>query len=303
MAENVYVGLVVSSQTTATLTTATIDNVALTVGTTPFITGVSPSLGAIGTVVAVTGSSFGATQGTSTLSFNDSFGNLVASTGTLVNNFRYTGREFDTETSLYYYRARYYDSTAGRFGSEDPLQFRAGSPNFYAYVENGPINRIDSLGLDWLNNLADFSTGAGSILSFGLTDVINDATGASSVVSKCSLSHKLGGATGIGLSIAIGGAAGAEAAEANAGRDGSEFSHFIPNRMGGPRSVFNGNYVTQELHYLTDNFRHPSGWQNWGPKLPPVAQQVLRIPWVYGGAGAGAAYGGASAAGGSCGCN
>jgi RHS repeat-associated protein len=37
----------------------------------------------------------------------DSFGNIVAATGTLTNSFRCTGREFDTETSLYYYRARY----------------------------------------------------------------------------------------------------------------------------------------------------------------------------------------------------
>jgi RHS repeat-associated protein len=49
----------------------------------------------------------------------DSFGNLVASSGNLVNSFRYTGREFDAETSLYYYRARYYDPTTGRFVKED----------------------------------------------------------------------------------------------------------------------------------------------------------------------------------------
>src|SRR5437870_7665889 len=35
----------------------------------------------------------------------DSFGKLTNSTGSLVNPFRYTGREFDTETGLYYYRA------------------------------------------------------------------------------------------------------------------------------------------------------------------------------------------------------
>jgi uncharacterized protein RhaS with RHS repeats len=45
----------------------------------------------------------------------DSFGKLSASTGTLTNSFQYTGREFDQETGLYYYRARYYDaSTSGR---------------------------------------------------------------------------------------------------------------------------------------------------------------------------------------------
>lgn len=216
---------------------------------------------------------------------------------------QFTGRENDG-TGLHYYRARYYDPTFGRFVSEDPLGFRAG-PNFYAYVGNDPINRIDPFGLDWLNNLADFSAGAGSALTFGLTDVINNATGASSVVNKCSGWHTLGTVTGVALSTAIGGAAGAEAAEAHAGEAGFEFSHWIPNRMGGPRSVFNGNYVSQELHYLTDPFRYPSGWQAFGPKLPAAAQQLLRIPWVYDGAAAGAAYGagGAAMSGRSCGCN
>ena len=45
----------------------------------------------------------------------DSFGKQAASTGSLVNPFQYTGRESDTETGLYYYRARYYDSSTGRF--------------------------------------------------------------------------------------------------------------------------------------------------------------------------------------------
>jgi hypothetical protein len=40
----------------------------------------------------------------------DSFGKLNASTGSLVNPLQYTARESDTETGLYYYRARYYDS-------------------------------------------------------------------------------------------------------------------------------------------------------------------------------------------------
>jgi RHS repeat-associated protein len=76
----------------------------------------------------------------------DSFGNLVASSGSLVNSFRYTGREFDTETGLYYYRARYYDLNIGRFLREDPLRFGAGI-NFYRYVFDNPSNFADPLGL------------------------------------------------------------------------------------------------------------------------------------------------------------
>ncbi len=76
----------------------------------------------------------------------DSFGKLTASTGTVTNPFRYTGREYGTETKLYYYRARYYDSSVGRFISEDPTRF-GGGVNSYAYIRNNPINLIDPLGL------------------------------------------------------------------------------------------------------------------------------------------------------------
>ncbi len=77
----------------------------------------------------------------------DSFGNLTSSTGSFSQPFRYTGREYDSETGLYFYRARYYDPAIGRFLGEDPVRFDAGSPNFYAYVGNGPTNSVDPSGL------------------------------------------------------------------------------------------------------------------------------------------------------------
>ena len=78
----------------------------------------------------------------------ESFGNLTFSEGTPAdsNSFRYTGREFDSETGLYYYRARYYDPEVGRFLSEDPIGFDGGI-NFYSYVGNNPINFFNPFGL------------------------------------------------------------------------------------------------------------------------------------------------------------
>jgi len=76
----------------------------------------------------------------------DSYGNLSASTGTLINSFRYTGREFDSETNTYYYRARYYDQTTGRFLSEDPFQMSGDGPNFYSYTLDNPVNYVDPMG-------------------------------------------------------------------------------------------------------------------------------------------------------------
>jgi RHS repeat-associated protein len=77
----------------------------------------------------------------------DSFGNLTASSGSTVNRFQYTGREFDSETGLYFYRARYHDASTGRFLSEDPMGFEA-SFNFYPYTLNRPTNFRDPDGMD-----------------------------------------------------------------------------------------------------------------------------------------------------------
>ncbi|MBI4640627.1 MAG: RHS repeat-associated core domain-containing protein [Candidatus Tectomicrobia bacterium] len=54
--------------------------------------------------------------------------------GVFPNPYTYTSREYDAESGLYYYRARYYDPRSGRFLSEDPLRFLGGDLNLYAYV-------------------------------------------------------------------------------------------------------------------------------------------------------------------------
>jgi hypothetical protein len=50
------------------------------------------------------------------------------------------------EPSSPYYRARYYDSSVGRFLSEDPSGF-SDSVNFFRYVRNNPIDNADPFGL------------------------------------------------------------------------------------------------------------------------------------------------------------
>ncbi len=76
----------------------------------------------------------------------DSFGN-TNQTGALSQPYGYTGRELDTETGLYYYRARYYDPGVGRFIQKDPIGFRGGI-NVYNYVGANPLNWVDPRGLD-----------------------------------------------------------------------------------------------------------------------------------------------------------
>jgi RHS repeat-associated protein len=76
----------------------------------------------------------------------DSFGKQTGSSGSVANPFQYTGREFDSDTGLYYYRARYYDQGSGRFLSEDPVRSPV-QTNGYKYVRNSSPNRIDSSGM------------------------------------------------------------------------------------------------------------------------------------------------------------
>ena len=78
----------------------------------------------------------------------DSFGNVITETDSTVDSrYLYTGREFDEEIGLYYYRARYYNATTGRFLSEDPIRFSAGDVNLYRYVNNKPTLTTDPTGL------------------------------------------------------------------------------------------------------------------------------------------------------------
>jgi RHS repeat-associated protein len=76
------------------------------------------------------------------------YGNVVESTGSgLANRYSWTGREYDTETGWYYFRARYYDPNVRRFVQEDPIGYRGGY-NLYAYASGDPLNRRDPWGTD-----------------------------------------------------------------------------------------------------------------------------------------------------------
>ena len=80
----------------------------------------------------------------------NTFGNTTAS-GSVSQLFAFTAREYDSETGMYFYRARYYDPKADRFITKDPISFAGGDVNLYNYVWNNPVKWIDPLGLmGWL---------------------------------------------------------------------------------------------------------------------------------------------------------
>ncbi len=61
--------------------------------------------------------------------------------------YRYTGKERDEETGLYYHGARYYTPWLGRWISCDPASIRDG-PNVYIFVHNKPTLEVDPTGTD-----------------------------------------------------------------------------------------------------------------------------------------------------------
>jgi RHS repeat-associated protein len=65
---------------------------------------------------------------------------------TNIGRFGYTGQAWLPELGLYYYKARIYAPTLGRFMQTDPLRYGDGI-NWYDYVGGDPVNFVDPSGL------------------------------------------------------------------------------------------------------------------------------------------------------------
>ncbi|OHB56974.1 MAG: hypothetical protein A2173_09250 [Planctomycetes bacterium RBG_13_44_8b] len=95
----------------------------------------------------------------------------------MANTYLFTGREYDSETGNYYYRARYYKPSIGRFLQPDPIGYTAGL-NMYTYCGNNPVNFVDPYGLchksggwiDWLQGGLDV---IGIFDPIGISDAAN----------------------------------------------------------------------------------------------------------------------------------
>jgi RHS repeat-associated protein len=92
-----------------------------------------------GSIIAITNASGTATN----INRYDGYG-VPAPTNT--GRFQYTGQAWVPELSMYYYKARIYAPTLGRFMQTDPTGYDDG-PNWYDYVGGDPVNKSDPTGL------------------------------------------------------------------------------------------------------------------------------------------------------------
>ena len=79
----------------------------------------------------------------------DAYGNSFTKSGTTPNNYLYRGEQYDTDLSLYYLRARYYNPTTGRFVNRDPEDGIITDPatlHKYVYANGDPVNMADPTG-------------------------------------------------------------------------------------------------------------------------------------------------------------
>ena len=93
----------------------------------------------------------------------DAFGNILAG-DTSLGRYFFTGRELDAATGLQYNRERSYESTTGRFTSQDPSGLASGT-NPYEYGNDSPTNYTDPSGLAGEPTIGDRVRAAGGRLN------------------------------------------------------------------------------------------------------------------------------------------
>lgn len=134
-----------------------------------------------------------------------------------LNPFRYRGYYYDTDTKLYYLKTRYYDPEAGRFISQDGVEYldpdTINGLNLYAYCGNNPVSNVAPNGNAWWHWLAGALAVVGVALVVAAITVLTAGVGtalagtmAGAVIYGAAQGIVIGAAVGTAVGGIIGGA-------------------------------------------------------------------------------------------------
>ncbi|WP_431970062.1 SpvB/TcaC N-terminal domain-containing protein [Nocardia sp. bgisy134] len=115
--------------------------------------------------------------------------------------YRFTGKERDSESGLYYHGARYYAPWLGRWTSPDPAGVVDG-PNLYVYVRDNPIKLTDPTGHLSLGQWVGIATAVvvGTVVTVATAGLAGPVVG---TAAAAVIGGIVGGAAGSGLGEAL----------------------------------------------------------------------------------------------------
>ena len=107
----------------------------------------------------------------------DPFGNLISKGGLMadINKYRFSSKEWNDNTGLYYYGYRFYDPNLERWLNRDPIEENGGL-NLYYYVGNNSIDFIDPYGQSWAVVWGGVGAVIGGLAGAGISVVVDVGT-------------------------------------------------------------------------------------------------------------------------------
>ena len=140
-----------------------------------------------------------------TISYS-AYGQILSQVNANVGDrFGFTGREYNANTKDYYFRARFYDPSIGKFTGIDPIGFDSNDTNLYRYVNNSTTNYTDPTGKTSLEYSLLLTGITGALLgssSYVLCRLGQNQSG-DITVTKTLIAGGLGALTAVGFKVLL----------------------------------------------------------------------------------------------------